>query len=147
MIRRPRVAVAKKFGRSFLFVAANADADHTAIVVADGKLKNLLCSFSAKLPDRVENPKQRNPEVALTARATAIQSFGHGGKSCLRHRQTPTEIINLGVQNIFFSQMLHQPMSDDLVIFRRPQMLRDVLERQQKTGKIGIAVNLVNLGE
>jgi hypothetical protein len=131
----PGIGVAKKFRRRFLLVAADADADDFAIVIANGKLKDFLRGLRAELADCVEDPEQRNPEVARTAGASAIKAFEDGGEILLAPEADADRNVNLGVQNVFFFQTLHQAVGDQLVIFRRAQVLGDVLEGEQETGK------------
>jgi len=83
MVRRPGVGVAKNLRRSFLLVAANADADNIPVVVAHGQLEDFLRSVSAELADGVEDPKQRDTEIARAAGAAAIQPFEDGSKILL----------------------------------------------------------------
>ena len=129
----PGVSVAKKFRRGFQFVAADADADHFAIMIADGQLEDLLRGFRAELADSVENPEQRDAEVALAAGAAAIEAFEDGGEILLAPQADADRNVNLGMQNVFFFQALHQAVGDEFVIVWRAQMLGDVLEGEQET--------------
>ncbi len=142
----PGVSVAKKFRRGFQFVAADADADNFAIMIANGELEDVLRGFRAELPDSVEDPDKRDAEVASAAGAAAIEAFEDGGEILLAPEADANRNVNLGVQNILFFQALHQAVGDEFVIVRRAQMLGDVLEGEQKPREIIVEVELVDLG-
>ena len=116
MVSGPGVGVAEKLGRSFLLVAADADADDFAVVVANGKLEDFLRRLRTELPDRVEDPEQRDAEVARTPGTAAVQTFEDGGEILLAPEADSDRNVNLGVQHVFFFQPLHQPVSDQFVI-------------------------------
>ena len=112
----PGISVAKKFGRGFQFVAADADANNFAIVIANGELEDLLRGFRTELADSVENPDQRDAEVARAAGAATIEAFKDGGEILFAPEADANRNINLGVQNVFFFQALHQAVGNELVI-------------------------------
>src|SRR5580693_3009952 len=145
MVRRPGVGVAENLRRRFLLVATNADANNVAIVVAHRKLKDFLCGVGAKLPDSIEDPEQRDAEIARATGAAAIQAFKDGSEILLAPQADSDRDVNLGVQHVFFFQTLHQPVGDQFVIVRSSQVFGDVLERKQEARKILVAVKRIDL--
>src|SRR6267154_1270871 len=83
MVGGPRVGVAEKLGRSFLLVAANADAYNFAVVITNRKLENCLRGLRAELADRVENPDKGNTEVARATGTATIQTLEDGAEILL----------------------------------------------------------------
>ena len=124
----PGVGIAEKFGRGFLLVASNADADDFAVVIADGELEHILGGFGAELAYSVEDPKQRDAEVARAAGAAAIEAFEDGGEILFAPEADSDRDIDFGVQHVLFFQPLHEAVSDEFVIVGRAQVLGDVLE-------------------
>src|SRR5205807_835509 len=113
----PGVGVAEEFGRGFQFVASDADAGDFAVVITNGELEDFLRGFSAELADGVENPNQRDAEVARAAGAAAIQAFEDGGEILLAPQADSDRDIDFGVQNVLFFQPLHQAVADEFVVF------------------------------
>src|ERR1700683_2573957 len=146
VVGRPGVRIPEKLRRRFLLVAADADANDVAVVIADCKLKDFLSGLSAKLADSVEDPHQRDAEVTRAAGTAAIQAFEDGGEILLAPQANANRNVDLGVQNVFFFQPLHQAVSDELVIVCSSQVLGDVLERKQEAGEIFVAIEGVDLG-
>ena len=64
MIVSISIDATKKFRRSFYFVAANSDSHHVAVSVTRCEFKNFLRLLDSEVPGSVENPEQRNPEIA-----------------------------------------------------------------------------------
>ncbi len=145
VIGSPGVGITKKLGRSFQFVAADADADNFAIMIANGQLEDLLRRFRAELADGVENPDKRDAEVARAAGAAAIEAFEDGGKILFAPEADSNRNVNLGVQNTLFFEALHQTVGDDLVIFRCADVLGDVLKGEQEAREIVVEVQLIDL--
>src|ERR1700675_2991757 len=75
MIGGVGVDATKKFGRSFLLVATNADANNVAVPVARREVKDFLCFFDSEVTGGIEDPQQRYAEIARAAGASAIQTF------------------------------------------------------------------------
>ena len=50
------------------------------------------------------------------------------------------------MQNVFFFETLHQAVGDQLVVFRRAQVLGDVLEGEQETLEVFVAVECIDFG-
>src|SRR5579863_7939789 len=94
------VDAAKKFGRTFLFVAANADADHVTLAVEHGEFENSLRLFDAEVAGRVKNPEQRDTEIAGAAGASAFEGIEDGGEILLAAQANTDGNINLGVENV-----------------------------------------------
>src|SRR5208283_1554605 len=141
----PGVSVAEELRRSFLLVSSNADANNFTVVIADRKLENLLRGLSAKLAHSIEDPHQRYAEVAGAAGPAAVESLEDGGEILLAPQAHSHRNVNLGMQNVFFFEPLHQPVRDEFVIVRRAQVFGNVLESQQKAGKIRVAIELIDL--
>src|ERR1019366_1171194 len=63
----PGVGVAEKFWRRFLLVAADADGDDLSVMIANGKLEDFLGAVGSELAHGVEDPDERDAEVARAA--------------------------------------------------------------------------------
>src|SRR5579862_1365085 len=145
VISGPGVAIAKHLWRSFLLVAADAHAHNSTIVVTNRQLKNLLRCFGTELSYGIKKPQQGNAEVPLAAQATAFQAVENGRKILLAPQADSHGDVNLGMQNALFLQPLHQAVGDQFVIFRSTKVLGDVLEGEEKSGKVLVAVKRINL--
>ena len=131
----PSVSVAEQFGRSFLLVAADADADDLAVMVAHGKLEDFLRGLGAELADGVEDPEQRDAEVAGAARASAVETFENGGEILLAPKADSNRNVNFGVQDVFFLQPLHQAVGDQFVVVGVRRCSVMFLKASRKPGK------------
>src|SRR5580700_8519757 len=147
VVERVGVYAAKKFGRTFLFVAANADADHVALAVEHGELENSLRLLDAEVAGRVENPKQRDAEIAGTPGASTFESVEDGGEILLAAQADADRDVNFGVENVLRFQLLHEAVGDELVVVGAAEMLADRLERHEETSEIGVVVELGGFGE
>ena len=99
------------------------------------KLENFLGGVGAELADGVEDPEERDAEVAGAAGTASIEAFEDGGKILFAPEADSDRDIDFGVQHAFFFQPLHQAVGDEFVVFRRAQVLCDVLEGEQEPGK------------
>ena len=130
------VGIAEQFWLGLLFVAANSNRDHVAVAVADGQLKYLLRGFGSEVADGVENPQHRDAEVALPTLASAFQSFKDRREILIPPQADSHRNVDLGVQNVFFLQLLHEAVGNEFVVLRRAQMLGDSFEGHQETVEV-----------
>jgi hypothetical protein len=72
------ILLAEYFWRSFLLVTPDANANHIAVAVFGREFEYALCGFRPELADSIEDPKQRNAEVALAAFTPALQALEDG---------------------------------------------------------------------
>ena len=147
MIPSVGINAAKKFRRSFHFIPPDAYSDDMAILVVDCEFEDLLRLFHAEVTSRVENPKQRNAEITSSASAATLQAFEDGSEILLAKQADSDRDIDLGMQNVFFLEPLHQAMRNKLVIIRRAQVGAHFLEGHQEAGKIGVPVERFCFGE
>src|SRR5512143_2095757 len=70
-----REYVAKEFRRTFAFVAADTESDNIAIAIACREFRNSPSRVSAKLPDRIEDPEQRDAKIALASYAAPVETL------------------------------------------------------------------------
>ena len=141
------VDAAEKFRRGLQFVAANADTDDMAVPVASGEFENFLRFLDSEVAGGVEDPKQRNAEIARAAGAAALQTLEDGGEILLAEKADADGNVDLGVQHVLFFQPLHQTVGNEFVVVRAAQVRADRLEGHQKTLEIGVAVEGFDLGE
>src|SRR5580704_4060786 len=141
------VDAAEKFGRTFLFVAANADAHHVALAVEHGEFENSLRLFDAEVAGRVENPEQRDAEIACATGASAFESVEDGGEILLAAQAHADRDVNFGMENVLRFQLLHEAVGDELVVVGAAEMFADRLERHEETSEIGVVVELGGFGE
>ena len=122
LVRGVAVDAAEEFRRRFQFVAANADADDVAVAVARGQFEHLLRFFDSEVAGGVEDPEQRHAEIAGTTGASAFQTFEDGGEILLAEEADADRNIDLGMQDVFFFQALHEAVGDEFVIVGTAQM-------------------------
>ncbi len=134
------VDAAEKFRRSFQFIAANADADDVAVAVARRQFENLLRFLDSEVAGGVEDPKQRNAEIARAAGASAFQAFEDGGEILLAEEADADRNVDFGVQHVFFFQALHEAVGDQFVVVGTAQVRADRFEGHQETLEVGVAV-------
>src|SRR5262249_27698726 len=123
----------KEFRSGSPFVPANADAHNVAVAIADCEFEDRTRGLHAEMTHSVEDPKQRDSEVTRAAFTSALQSLADGGKVLLAPQAHTYRRKDLGVQNIFCFQFLHQAVGDQFVIVAGLQVFRNVLERNQKS--------------
>jgi hypothetical protein len=140
------VYAAEEFGRSFLLVAANADADHVALAVEDGQFENSLRLFDAEVAGGVENPEQRDAEIAGAAGASAFEGIEDGGEILLAAQADADRDVNFGVQNVLGFQLLHEAVGDEFVVVGAAEVLADRFERHEEAREIGVVVELGDFG-
>src|SRR5579862_6175313 len=73
MFRGTPVDSLKQFRWAAALIAANTERNHVAILKPNGEIKHPFSFFRAKLPDCVENPQERNPEIFHSALVPALQ--------------------------------------------------------------------------
>src|SRR6185437_355593 len=59
----------------------------------------------------------------------------------------PNRDIHLGVQHVLSLEMLHQPISNELIVLWRSQVFGERLEGHQKTGEIFVLIKRFRLSE
>src|SRR5580692_4460016 len=99
-----------------------------AVAVADGEIENFLRFFDAEMAGRVENPEQGNSKVAGSAGSSALEAFKNGGEILLAPQTYAHRNVHLGVQDRFFFQALHEPVSNQFIIVSGSQVLGDSLK-------------------
>ena len=117
------------------------------IPVARRELEDFLRFFDSEVAGCIENPQQRNTEVARAAGATALETLEDGGEILLAIKADANRNIDLRVQYGFFLQPLHQAIGNQFVVFGAAQMRADRLEGHQKTLEIGVVVERLNFGK
>src|SRR6266705_3510606 len=127
VIRRVSVGVTKDLRRRFLLVAADSDAHHVAVAVAQSKFEHITCRFRAKLAHSVKNPEHRNSEVTFCAFSSAFEPFENRGEIEFAPEAYTDGDIDLCVQSIFCLYTLHQTVRDQLVIFASLQIVANTL--------------------
>ena len=67
----------EEFRSSPPLIAAKADAHNAVTELSQFQrfIQHSFSGFDAKMPDRVEDPIERHPEVALATQATTLQAF------------------------------------------------------------------------
>ena len=122
-------------------------ANHVPVPVARGELENFLRFLHSEVAGGVENPEQRNAEVACAAGPAALQAFKDGGEILLAKQADADRNVDLRMQHILFFQALHQAVGNEFVVVRAAQVRADRFEGHQKTLEIGVAVKGLNLGQ
>jgi hypothetical protein len=76
----------------------------------------------------IEDPQERNSEIALTAFAAALESAQDVVEVELSPEADADGNIDFSMHNILLFQCLHQAISDEFEIIGGAQVFRDVLE-------------------
>src|SRR5579859_4837371 len=134
------IEIFERLGRAAAFVTADTDSYNVALSVADREFEDALCRLDSKVADRVEDPENRDAEVALAALASALNAFEHRLEVMLPPMHDSDRDIYLGMQHPLLVQPLHHPVSGQLKIVSGEQTLRDCLKGHQESVKIGIFV-------
>ena len=117
------------------------------IPVACGELEDFLCLLDSEVAGCIENPQQRNAEVAGAAGATALQTLEDRGEILLAIKADANRNIDLGVQYGFFLEPLHQAIGNQFVVFGGAQLRAHRLECHQETLEVAVVVERLNLGK
>ena len=141
------VDTAKKLWRRLDLIASDADSHDVAVLVVRSELEHFLCFFDAEVAGRVENPEQRDAEIARSAGASAFESFKDCLKILLAVKAHTDRDIDFSVQNIFFFQLLHQAVGREFVIIGAAEMRADFLERHEEAAEVGVAIERFGFGE
>src|SRR5260370_11517045 len=144
---RARIGACEPLWRTRTLVAANAEGNHVAIMKLDSEVEHALRFLGAELANRIEYPQQRNAEVLLSALAATFQALENRGEVLLAPEADTDRNNTLRMQNALRFQPLHQPVGDQLVVFRRAQMSRHVFESRQETREVFVVVKLLPFGE
>jgi len=132
--------LAKQLWRATAFIAADSEGDYVSVPILHGLLGYALCRLGAKLAHRIEDPKQRDAEVARAAFPSTLHAFKEHGKILPAPQAYADGDKYFRVQNILRLQALHQTVRDEFIILRRSQMLGDAFEGHQECLEIGIPV-------
>src|SRR5690348_891618 len=108
MITGEGVDVAEKLGARTAFVASNTKAHDAVTFVTDGNLGDAAGFVHAKVANGVVDPEQRDAKVALAANASTFQAFMDGFKIELTQQTDADGNVNLGMEDVFGFQLLHQ---------------------------------------
>ena len=147
MIAGAGVNVLEQLRRPLPLVPTNAEGNHVAIAKLNCQVEHLLRFLCAELPDRVEDPEQRNAEIPLSPPPAAFEPLEDRGEILLPPEADTDRDKNLGMQDILRLQPLHHPVRDQFVVFRGAQVLGNILERAEKTCEVRVAVKPLDLGE
>src|ERR1700674_697388 len=147
VLRAERIGACEPLWRTGTLVAANAEGNHVAIMKLDREVEHPLRFLGAELANRIEYPQQRNAEVFLSALAATFQALENRGEVLLAPEANTDRNNDLRMQNVLRFQPLHQPVGDQLVVFRRAQMSRHVFESRQETREVCVVVKLLPFGE
>ena len=71
-----------------------------AVVIPRRQFENFLCFFDSEVAGGVENPEQRNTEIACAAGASALETFKDGGEILLAKKADADRDVDLGVQHV-----------------------------------------------
>ncbi len=118
VLRGARVYRREPLRRSRALVAANAESDYFAVAKLYGEIEHALRLFSAELPDSIEDPQQREAEVFLSALAAAFQPLENRRELLLAPEADAGRNNHLRMKYVLRFQPLHQPVSNQLVVFR-----------------------------
>src|SRR5580704_16493698 len=146
VFRTARVNSREPLRRPRLLVAADSECNHVTIVKLDGEIKHTLRFFGAELPHRIEDPQKRNAEVLLAALAATLQALENRREILLTPKADTDRNNDLCMKHVLCFQPLHQPVSDQLVIFRRAQVSGHILESREEAGEVFVVVELLNVG-
>jgi hypothetical protein len=111
------------------------------------QFEDFLRFLNSEVARGVENPQQRDAEIAGAAGASAFEAFEDGGEILLAEEADADRDVDLGVQHGFFFQALHEAVGDEFVVVGAAQVRADRLEGHEKTLEIGVAVESFDLGE
>src|SRR5215831_900830 len=135
------VDIAEKFRLGFALIASDAEGDHVTIAITDGEIADRASSVRAELADSVEHPQERDAEVAGAAFASALEAFKDRVEILLAPQVDANRDVDLGVQDIFRLELLHQAIGDELVVSGSLEVFGDGLEGHQESGEVGVAVD------
>lgn len=127
------------------FIAADANADDTGVLVLEfGGLGEDAGTFlQAEVADGVDDPEQREAEVALAALAAALDGGHH--RVDVEAREVVEDAdgdVGLGVANALRSEVAEHVVGDGLVVGGGVQALGDGLEAHEEAGEVGVGVDL-----
>src|ERR1700730_16382195 len=113
--------------------------------MAGGGFEHRAGSTGPKLADRVEDPQQRNAEVALPLLAPAIEAFEDGIEVLLAPQTDSHCNVHFGVQHVFPFELFHQAVGDELIVVGALEVFGHCFEGHQKAIEVFVAVELFNL--
>src|SRR6202162_715536 len=147
VLRAARVNACEPLWRTRTLVAANAEGHYVAIMKLDGEIEHALRLLGSELANSIEYPHKRNAEVFLSALAATFQTLENRGEILFAPETDTDRNNNLRMQNVLRFQPLHQPVSNQLVVFRCAQVSGHILESCQETRKVFVVVELLHFGE
>src|ERR1035437_3595678 len=128
-------------------VSANAESDYIAVAKLDGEIEHALRFLGAKLPDGIEDPHERYAEIFLAALAAAFQPLENRREILLAPEADADRNHHLRMKDVLRLQPLHQPVSDQLVVFRGAQVAGNILESHEEAREVLKVVELLDFGE
>src|ERR1700732_4441870 len=147
VLRAAGIGACEPLGRTRTLVAANAEGNHVAIMKLDSEVEHALRFLGAELANRIEYPQQRNAEVFLSALAATFQALENRGEVLLAPEADTDRNNNLRMQNVLRFQPLHQPVSNQFVVFRGAQVSRHIFKSRQESREVFAVVELIDFGE
>ena len=116
-------------------------------------LRSRYCTAFSKTRCAASAPKWRTaskiqssdtPKSLCTALASALQAFEDRIEFLPAPVNHADRNIDFRMLHILRRQFLHQPIGDQLIVFRRAQPLADGLERHQESNEIFVLIELAN---
>src|ERR1035441_2669566 len=142
-----RINRGEPLGRTRLLVATNTERNHAAIAKLDSQIEHALRLLGTELADGIEDPQQRNAEVFFSALATAIEALEKRGEILFAPEADAGRNNHLRMKNVMRLQPLHQPVSNQLVVFRSAQVSCHILKRSEEAFEVRVVVELFDFGQ
>ena len=111
-----RVGITKKFGRSFLLIAAHANGGDMAITATYRPSEDIARCAGAEVADRIENPEQGNAEVALAPLAATFHAFEDGRRNPAPPQAHSHRYVDFGMKHVLGFELSHQPVGNDFIV-------------------------------
>src|SRR5215469_4301552 len=112
------IDAAEQLRRRLFLISTDAHSNHVPALVADSQLEHFLGLFHAEVAGSIKDPEQRYSEIPCSSRSPAFQGLKNGIEILLPIETDSHRDVYLGMQHVFFFQLLHQAVSYDLVVFR-----------------------------
>ena len=112
------VNACKPLRRPRALIAANAEGNYIAIATLNREIEHALRFLGAELPDGIEDPHERYAEIFLSALAATFQPLENRGEILLPPEADANRSNHLRMKHVLRFQPLHQPVSNQLVVFR-----------------------------
>src|SRR5450432_4691122 len=115
------VEITKPLGWATALISTDADANHVAVKPFGRQGKDFGGGFRAEVAHCIEDPEQRDAEIALAALASSLQTIKDGSEILPAPANHSNADINFRVHHILLAQLLHQAIGDQLVVVGRAQ--------------------------